>query len=118
LNKVSVDTARQLELDSTEEIRCNALFVVTYKEFIITTTGTFNAALSTLEIWFFDESRMIPGYTSLTHGGKDLSPCTRLEALDLIGYSTQMAKRYQTHGILNIHVGFILHQLGTSSIDA
>jgi hypothetical protein len=36
-------------------------------------TGTFNDALSTLEIWFFDESRMIPGYTSLTYDGKDLS---------------------------------------------
>jgi hypothetical protein len=51
---------------------------VTYKEFVVTTTGTFNGALSMLEIWFFDESKMILGYTSLTHDGKDLSLCTRL----------------------------------------
>jgi hypothetical protein len=50
----------------------------TYKEFIVTMIGTFNDALSMLEIWFFDESRMIPGYTSLTHDGKGLSLCTRL----------------------------------------
>jgi hypothetical protein len=48
----------------------------TYKEFVITTTGTFNDALLTLEIWFFDEFRMIPDYTSSTHDGKDLSLCT------------------------------------------
>jgi hypothetical protein len=63
-------------------------------------TGTFNDALSTLEIWFFDESRMTPGYTSLTHDGKVLSLCTRLHALDLIDYSTPMARRYQILGIL------------------
>jgi hypothetical protein len=71
-----------------------------------------------LEIWFFDESMMIPGYTFLIHGGKDLLLCTRLQALDLIAYSTRMAKRYQILGILNIYVGFILDQLGTSSIGA
>jgi hypothetical protein len=71
-------------------------------------TGTFNDALSMLEIWFFDESKMIPGYTSLTHDGKDFSLCTRLQALDLIGYSTWMARRYQIHGILNIDISFIL----------
>jgi hypothetical protein len=90
----------------------------TYKEFVVTTTGTFNNALSTLEIWFFDESRMIPGYTSLTHDGKDLLLCTRLQALDLIAYSTQMARRYQILRILSIYVVFILDQLGTSSIGA
>jgi hypothetical protein len=93
---------------------CNRL--ATYKEFVITTTRTFNDALSMLEIWFFDESRMIPGYTSLTHGGKDLPLCTRLQALDLIVYSIRMAKRYQILGILNIYVSFILNQLGTSYI--
>jgi hypothetical protein len=50
----------------------------TCKEFIVTMIGTFNDALSMLEIWFFDESRMIPGYTSLIHGGKDFPLCTRL----------------------------------------
>jgi hypothetical protein len=78
----------------------------------------FNDALSTLEIWFFDESTMILDYTSLTHDGKDLSLCTRLQALELIAYNTRMAKRYQTHGILNTYVDFILDQLGTSSIGA
>jgi hypothetical protein len=90
----------------------------TYKEFIVTTTRTFNDALSTLEIWFFNESRMILGYTSLIHGEKDLSLCTRLQALVLISYSTRMAKRYQILGISNIYIGFILDQLGTSSIGA
>ena len=89
----------------------------TYKEFVVTTTVTFNDALSMLEIWFFDESRMIPSYTSLSHDGKDLSLCTRLQALDLIAYSTRMARMYQIHGILNIYVGFILDQLGTCPID-
>jgi hypothetical protein len=61
---------------------------------------------------------MIPGYTSLTHDGKDLSLCTRLQALDLIAYSTLMARRYQILGILSIYVAFILDHLGTSSIGA
>jgi hypothetical protein len=39
-------------------------------------TGTFNDALSTLEIWFFDVSRMKPGCTSLIHDGRGLSSCT------------------------------------------
>jgi hypothetical protein len=88
----------------------------TYKEFVITTTRTFNNAPSTLEIWFFDESRMILVYKSLTHDGKNLPLCTRLQALDLIDYSTRMARRFQILGILNIYAGFILDQLGTSSI--
>jgi hypothetical protein len=78
----------------------------------------FNDAVSTLEIWFFDESRMILVYTSLTHDGKNLSLCTRLQDLDLIAYSTRMARRYQILGTLNICVGSILDQLGTSSIGA
>jgi hypothetical protein len=78
----------------------------------------FNDALSTLEIWFFDESRMIPSYTSLTHVGKDLSLCTRLQVLDLIAYSILITRRYKILGILSIYVVFILDQLGTSSIGA
>jgi hypothetical protein len=85
---------------------------LTYKEFIVAITGTFNDALLTLVIWFFDESRMIPGYTSLTHNGRDLLLCTRLQALDLIDYSTLTARRYQILGILSIYVVFILDQLG------
>jgi hypothetical protein len=42
----------------------------------------------------------------------------KVTALDLIDYSTRMARRYQIHGILNIYVGFILDQLGTPSIGA
>jgi hypothetical protein len=61
---------------------------------------------------------MISGYTSLTHDRKDLSLCIRLQALDLIAYSTLMARRYQILGILSIYVVFILDQLGTSSIGA
>jgi hypothetical protein len=61
---------------------------------------------------------MIPDYTSLTHNGKELSLCTRLQALDLIAYSTLMARRYQILRILSIYVIFILDQLGTSSIGA
>jgi hypothetical protein len=91
---------------------------VTYKDFVDTTIGMFNGALSMLEIWFFNESRMIPGYTSSAQDGKDLSLCTRLQALDLIDYSTRMARRYQIHGILNIYIAFTLDQLGTPSIGA
>jgi hypothetical protein len=61
---------------------------------LLPTTGTFNSALSMLKIWFFGESRMILVYTSLTHDGKDLSLCTRLQALDFIDYSTRMSRRY------------------------
>jgi hypothetical protein len=80
--------------------------------------GIFNDILSTLEIWFFDESRMILVYISLIHDGKDLSLCTRSQALDLIACSTRTARRYLTHEILNTYVGFILDQLGPPSIGA
>jgi hypothetical protein len=76
----------------------------------------FNDALSTLEIWFFDESRMIPGYKSLTHDGRDISLCTRSQALDLIAYRTLISRRYQILGILSIYVVFILDHLVASSI--
>jgi hypothetical protein len=84
----------------------------TYKEFVVTATGMFNDALSMLEIWFFDESRMILGYPSLTRDGKGLSSCTRLQALDLIAYSTLMARRFLILGISSIYTVFILDQLG------
>jgi hypothetical protein len=74
--------------------------------------GMFNDALSMLEIWFFDKSRMIPGYTSLTRDGKGLSLCTRLQALDLITYSTLMATRFLILGISSIYAVFLLDQLG------
>jgi hypothetical protein len=90
----------------------------TYKQSVVTTTKTFNDALSMLEKWFFAESWMTSGYTSLTRDGKGLSLCTRLQALDLIAYRTLMARRYEILGILSIYVVFILDQLGTSSISA
>jgi hypothetical protein len=70
----------------------------------------FNDALSMLEIWFFDESRMTPGYTSLTRNGKGLSSSTRLQALGRIAYSTLMARRFLIPGISSIYVIFILNQ--------
>jgi hypothetical protein len=71
-------------------------------------TRTFNDALSMLEIWFFDESRMTPGYTSLIRKG--LSSSTRLQALGLIAYSTLMARRFLIPRILSIYIIFILNQ--------
>jgi hypothetical protein len=94
----------------SDAMNCSS-WPATYKEFIVTMTGMFNHALSMLKIWFFDESRMIPGYTNLIHGGNDLSLCTRLQALDLIAYSTWMARRFQILGILNIYTGSILDLL-------
>jgi hypothetical protein len=37
--------------------------------------------------------------------------------MDLIAYSTLMARRYQILGILSIYIIFILDQLGSSFID-
>jgi hypothetical protein len=73
-------------------------------------TGTFNDTLPLLEIWFFDEFRMILGYTSLTRDGKGLFLCTRLQALGCIIYSTLMARRFLIPRILSIYVVFILNQ--------
>jgi outer membrane lipoprotein-sorting protein len=77
------DISSLIQLRKSDAMYCSGQ-PTTYKEFVITTTGTFNNALSTLEIWFFDGSKMILGYTILTHDGKDLSLCIRLQALDLI----------------------------------
>jgi hypothetical protein len=70
----------------------------------------FDNALSMLEIWFFDESRMTPGYTSLTRNGKGLSSRTRLQALGRIAYSTLMARRFLILEISSIYAVFILSQ--------
>jgi hypothetical protein len=82
----------------------------TYKESIVTTTRTFNDALSMLEIWFFDQSRMKPGCTSLTCDGRGLSSCTRLQDQGCIAYNTRMARRFQTPGISSIYDVSILSQ--------
>jgi hypothetical protein len=111
------DISRSTQLRKSDAMYC-CIRPATYKKFVVNTTGMFNDALSMLEIWFFDKSRMIPGYTSLTHDGKVLSLCRRLQALDLIAYSTLMARRYQILGILSVYVVFILNQLGTYFIDA
>jgi hypothetical protein len=63
-----------------------------------------------LKIWFFNESRMISGYTSLTCDGKDLSSCTRLPALGRIIYSTLLARRFLIPRILSIYIVFILNR--------
>jgi hypothetical protein len=73
-------------------------------------TGTFNDALSMSEIWFFDESRMKLGYTSLTRDGKGLSSCTRLQALGRIAYSTLMARRFLIPRISGIYAILILNK--------
>jgi hypothetical protein len=91
--------------------------LATYKEFVVTTTGTFNDALSTLKIWLFNESRMILDYTSLNHDGKNLSLSTKLQDLNLIAYSTLTVRRCQILGILSIYVVFIFYQPRTSFID-
>jgi hypothetical protein len=98
-------------LRKSDAMYCSS-WPATYKEFVVTTTGTFNDALSMLGIWFLDDSRMIPGYTSLTHDGKGLSLCTRVQEPDLIAYSTLMARRFLIHGISSIYTVFILDQLG------
>jgi hypothetical protein len=82
----------------------------TYKASVVTTTRTFNDALSTLEIWSFAVSRMKPGYTSLIREGRDLSSCIRLQDQGRIAYSTLMARRSQTLRISSIHDIFILSQ--------
>jgi hypothetical protein len=69
------DTARHLKLNLAEEIRYNVLFLSAR---YVQGVHRYNDALSILEIWFFDESRTTPGYTSLTRDGKDLSSSTRL----------------------------------------
>jgi hypothetical protein len=114
------DTVRHLELDSIEEIKCNVLIqLARYLQGVLRYHDrNIQDALSMLEIWFFDESRMVPGSTSLTCEGKGLSFCTRLHALDLIAYSTLIARRFLILGISSIYAIFILDQLGTSSIGA
>jgi hypothetical protein len=70
----------------------------------------FNDALSMLEIWFFDESRMRLVCTSLIHDERGLSSCTRLLDQGCIAYNTLMARRFQTPQISGIYAIFILSQ--------
>jgi hypothetical protein len=106
------DSARHLELDSAEEIKCNVLLqsAATYKESVVTMIGTFNDAILLLETWFFDKSRMKPGYTSLTHDGRGSSSCTRLQDQGRITYSTLMVRSFLIRGISSIYAVFILSQ--------
>jgi hypothetical protein len=73
---ISQDISSLTQLRKSDAMSCSNR-PATYKAFVITTTGTFNDARSMLEIWFFDDSKMILGYTSLTHDGKGLPLCTR-----------------------------------------
>jgi hypothetical protein len=77
-------------------------------ESIITMIGTFNNAISTLEIWFFNVSRMKPGCTSLICDWRGPSSCTRLQDPGHIAYSAIMARRFQTPGVSSIYDVFIL----------
>jgi hypothetical protein len=82
--------------------------LATYKESVVTMTGTFNNVPSTLEIWSFVASRTKPGCTSLIRDWKDHSLCTRLQDQDCIAYSTLMDRRSQTPGISSTYVVFTL----------
>jgi hypothetical protein len=75
------DISNLTQLRKSDATSCSSR-PATYKESIITRTETFNDALSTLEDWFFDESRVKLGCTSLSHDGRGLSSCTRLQDLD------------------------------------
>jgi hypothetical protein len=57
------DISSLTQLRKSNAMHCSSR-PATYKEFVVTMTGTFNDALSVLAIWFFGESRMILGYTS------------------------------------------------------
>jgi hypothetical protein len=78
--------------NSTRQKKLDAMFCfsqpATCKESIVTTTKTFNDALSTLEIWSFAASRMKLGCISLIRDGRDPSSCTRLQNQGRIAYST------------------------------
>jgi hypothetical protein len=60
----SHDISSLTQLRKLDVTSCSSQ-LATYKESVVTTTGTFNDAFSTLETWFFDESRMKLDYTSL-----------------------------------------------------
>jgi hypothetical protein len=103
------DISNSTQMRKSDAMSCSSR-PTTYKESVITTTRTFNDSPSMLEIWFFDESRMTPSYTSLTHDAKGLSSCTWLQALGHIAYSTLMARRLLIIGISSIYTVFILNQ--------
>jgi hypothetical protein len=100
--------------NSTRQKKSDTIFCssrpTTYKESVVTMIGTFNDAFSTLEIWFFDVSRMKPGCTSLIRDGRDPSSCTRLQDQGCTAYTTLMARRSQALGISSIYDIFILSQ--------
>jgi hypothetical protein len=100
--------------NSTRQKKSDAMFYsnrpATYKASVVTTIGTFNDDLSTLEIWSFAASRTKPGYTSLIRDGRDPSSFTRLQDQGRIAYSTLMARRFQTLRISSIYAIFILSQ--------
>jgi hypothetical protein len=103
------DISSSTQLRKSDAMSCSSR-LATYKESVVITTRMFNDALSVLEIWFFEESRMIPDYASLTHDGKGFSSCTRSQALCHITYSTLMARAFLIPGILSIYIIFILNQ--------
>jgi hypothetical protein len=106
------DTARHLELNSAEEIKCNILLqsacylqgVCCYHDQNVQ-GHSFNVGDMVLrQIWNDN------GYTSLTRDGRGLSSCTRLQALGHIAYSILMARRFLIPGISSIYAVLILSQ--------
>jgi hypothetical protein len=74
---ITQDISNLIRLRKLDAMSCSSR-PATYKESTITTTGTVNNVLSTLEIWSFVASKMEPGCTSLIRDGRDPSLCTRL----------------------------------------
>jgi hypothetical protein len=51
---IAQDISNLTQLRKSDAMSCSSR-PTTYKEFVVTTTGMFNDALSMFEIWFFDE---------------------------------------------------------------
>jgi hypothetical protein len=106
---ITQDISNFTQLRKLDATSCSSR-PTTYKESVVITTGMFNDALSILEIWFFDVSRMKPGRTSLIRDGKGPSSCIRLQDQGRIAYNTTMAWRFQTPRISSIYNVSILSQ--------
>jgi hypothetical protein len=72
------DISNLTQLRKLDATSCSSR-LATYKESIITTARTFNDTLSTLEIWFFNISRIKLDFTSLIRDGRGPSSCIRLQ---------------------------------------
>jgi hypothetical protein len=106
------DTARHLKLDSATEIRCNVLLQSARYVQGVRRYHDQNVQRCPFDVgdMFFNESRMTPGYTSLTRDGRGLSSCIRLQNLGRIAYRTPMARRFLIPRISSTCAVFILSQ--------